>query len=73
MQGVRVEVCPDEGRAMRSGPLRRHAQRFRCRHSQPLIDFPCGAHQRDGKSPKMTDNPGNVGLPLFMVLRNKLS
>ena len=28
MTGVRVEVCPDRSRAMRSSPLRRHAQRF---------------------------------------------
>jgi hypothetical protein len=58
---VRVEVCPDEGRAMRSNPLRRQAQRFGCRHSQPPIEFPCSAPQRDGKSPKTIGNPANVG------------
>jgi hypothetical protein len=41
--------------------LRRQAQRFGRRHSQPLIEFPCSEHQRDGKSPKMTGNPANVG------------
>ena len=58
MAGMRVEVCPDEGRAMRSSPLRRQAQRFGRRHSQPPIEFPCSAPQRSGKSPKM---PGNLG------------
>ena len=52
MAEVRVEVCPDEGRAMRSSPLRRQAQRFGRRHSQSPIEFPCSAPQRDGKSPK---------------------
>ena len=61
MAGMRVEVCPDEGRAMRSSPLRRQAQRFGRRHSQPPIEFPCSAPQRDGKSPKTTGNPANVG------------
>jgi len=62
MAEVRVEVCPDEGRAMRSNPLRRQAQRFGRRHSQPPIEFPCSAPQRDGKSPKMTGHPADVGL-----------
>jgi hypothetical protein len=48
---VRVEVCPNEGRAMRSSPLRRQAQRFGSRYSQPPIKFPCSAPLRDGKSP----------------------
>src|SRR3954449_4209722 len=61
-QRIRVEMCPDEGRAMRSNPLRRQAQRFGRRHSQPPIEFPCSAPQRDGKSPKTTGNPANVGL-----------
>jgi len=51
-QGMRVEVCPDKGRAMRASPLQRQAQRFACRHSQPPIEFPCSAPQRDGKFPK---------------------
>jgi hypothetical protein len=55
-------VCPDEGRAMRSSPLRLQAQRFGCRHSQPPTEFPCSAPQRDGKSPKTTGNPANAGL-----------
>ena len=42
---------------MRSNPLRRQAQRFGRRHSQPPIEFPCYAPQRDGKSPKMTGHP----------------
>ena len=67
MAGMRVEVCPDEGRAMRSSPLRRQAQRFGRRHSQPPIEFPCSAPQRDGKSPKTTGNPANVGLGEAMV------
>jgi len=50
--GVRVEVCPDEGREMRSSPLRRQAQRFGRRHSQPPIEFPCSAPQWDRKSPQ---------------------
>jgi hypothetical protein len=54
-------VCPDEGRAMRSSALRRQAQRFGRRHNQPPIEFPCSAPQRDGKSPKMTGSPANVG------------
>src|SRR3954469_22779449 len=54
--------CPDEGRAMRSSPLRLQAQRFGCRHSQPPIEFPCSAPQRDGKSPKMTGHPADVDL-----------
>jgi hypothetical protein len=58
---VRVEVCLDEGRAMRSNPLRRQAQRFGRRHSQPPIEFPCSAPQRDGKSPKTTGHPADVG------------
>ncbi len=62
MAEVRVEVCPDEGRAMRSSPLRRQAQRFGRRHSQPPIEFPCSAPQRDGKSPKTTGHPADVGL-----------
>src|SRR3954454_12933866 len=59
--GVGVEVCLDEGRAMRSSPLRRQAQRFGRRHSQPSIEFPCSAPQRDGKFHKTTGNPANVG------------
>jgi hypothetical protein len=54
-------VCPDAGRAMRSSPLRRKTHRFGRRHSQPPIEFPCSAPQRDGKSPKTTGNPANVG------------
>ena len=44
-----------------SSALRRPIRRFGCRHSQPPIEFPCSAPQRDGKSPKMTGNPANVG------------
>src|SRR3954454_6995166 len=50
--GIKIEVCPDEGRPIRSSPLRRHAQRFGRRHSQSPIEFPCSAPQRDGKSHK---------------------
>jgi hypothetical protein len=55
-------VCPDAGRAMRSSPLRRKAHRFGRRHSQPPIKFPCSAPQWDGKFPKTTGDPANVGL-----------
>src|SRR4051812_42635343 len=55
-------VCPDAGRAMRSSPMRRKAQRFGRRHSWPPIEFPCSPPQRDGKSHKTTGNPANVGL-----------
>src|SRR5215213_8000432 len=54
-------VCPNAGRAMRSSPLRRKAHRFGRRHSQPPIEFPCSAPQRDGKSLNTTGNPANVG------------
>src|SRR3954466_14470981 len=47
---------------MRSSPLRRQAQRFGRRHSQPSIEFPCSAPQRDGKFHKTTGNPANVGI-----------
>jgi hypothetical protein len=56
-----VEVCPDEGREMRSSALPWQAQRFGRRHGQPPIEFPCGAPQRDGKLPKTAGNPANVG------------
>jgi hypothetical protein len=56
-------MCPDEGRAIRSSPLRRQAHRFGRRHSQSPTKFPCCAPQRDGKFPKTTGNPANVGLP----------
>jgi hypothetical protein len=62
-------VCPDEGRAMRSSPLWRQAQRFGRRHSQPPIDFPCSAPQRDGNSSKTIGNPANVGWYLGFVVR----
>jgi len=61
MAEVRVQMCPDERRAMRSSPLRRQAQRFDRRHSQPPLKFPCSAPQRDGKSPKITGKPANTG------------
>ena len=31
-------------------------------HSQPPPEFPCGATQRDGKSPQMPGNLANIGL-----------
>ena len=49
------------GRAMRSSLLRLQAQRFGRRHSQSPIEFPCSAPQREGKFPKTTGNPANVG------------
>src|SRR3954449_402357 len=58
--GMRVEVCPDEGRAMRSSPLRRQARRFGRGHNLPPVDFRCSAPQRDGKSPKPNSNPASV-------------
>ena len=61
MAEVRAEMCPDEGRAIRSSPLRRQAHRFGRRHSQSPTKFPCCAPQRDGKFPKTTGNPANVG------------
>ena len=59
-----AEVRPDEGPAMHYRPSRRLIRRFGCRHGQPSIEFPCSAPQRDGKSPKTTGNPANVGQAL---------
>src|SRR4051812_14818757 len=58
--------------------LRRHTQRFGCRHSQSPIEFPCNAPQWYGKSPKqsrirrMSDNTEvgrrNMRQLLFVIL-----
>ncbi len=52
MAGMRVEVRPDEGRAMRSSPLRRQARPFGRRHSQPTIDFLAARLNGTEDSPK---------------------
>jgi hypothetical protein len=63
----RGEVCSDEGRAVRSSPLQRQAQRFGRGHNLPPVNFRCSAPQRDQKSPKPNSNPVNVGLAAVTI------
>ena len=62
MAGMRVEMRPDEGQAMRSSPLRRPTWRLGCRNGQLLTEFRCSLPQRDEKSPSKSGNRGNICL-----------
>ena len=66
-------VCTDAGRAMRSSPLGRSAHRFGRRHSQPPIDFPCNAPQRDGKLSQNARPPGEYRIKALPKTRRDLA
>src|SRR3954451_14036944 len=59
---TRAEPRPEEGQAMTSSALRRPIRQFDRPHSQPPPEFPCGATQRDGKSPQNARQSGEYRL-----------
>src|SRR4051794_9398513 len=64
---TRAELRPEEGQAMTSSALRQPIRQFDRPHSQPPPEFPCGATQRDGKSPQNARQSGeyrSTNLPL---------
>src|SRR3954469_22138673 len=66
---TRIEGRPNPGPAMRFSASGRSVQRFVCRHSQPPLEFRCGAHRLSRNSPKkpgiwrMSDADNIIGGP----------